>query len=306
MLTVNGIDITFAVTGATVEQQINSGAGSMSFSVTRSEAGKIFNGDEVELSVDGKTLFAGKVFSRSLSKDSAEITAVDSIRALKAVFPVLRVEQPAGGFIKTMLAMAAPELKMGVIEGPDTAVSEKRFERLSLSELIYRTLDEVKDSAGMYVLRDEGGAVCLRSDSSLKTDLVLDGANVLEINFQISAAEGCNYVKLTSNSIENALSASAVVSDADAIEKWGRCCYIAELDEKNPEQLMVSARSLLEKNSGEREKLSVTAVGDVRAMAGNIVFVDIDSAGAFWSRIISAEHSFSGKEYTMRLQLEKM
>ena len=42
---------------------------------------------------------------------------------------------------------------------------------------------------------------------------------------------------------------------------------------------MLSAAALLKQNSGEKEKLSVTAIGDVRAAAGNIVLVDIEPEG---------------------------
>ena len=303
MLRINGIDITDAVTVINLSQQVNAGAASMSFSVLKSLAGDIFNGDVAELSHDGKTLFVGKIFSRSISRDTAELTALDSLRGLKAVFPVIRKEQPAGEFIKTLAAMAAPEVKIGGIDSIQTILPEKQFERLSLIELIYRTLDEAE---GRYILRDEEGYVYLRNEQNLKTDLVLDGANLLEFKYENAAGDSCNYIKLISNSVQGALSAAAVASDADSISKYGRCCYIAETDEKNPEQLMLSAKNLLEKNSGEKQKLWVTAVGDARAIAGNLAFVDIDSVGRFWVRIISAEHVFEGKSYTVRLQLQQL
>ena len=303
MISINDIDITDAVTEASVSQQLNAGASIMNFSVMKAEAGKIFNGDTAAISYNGKALFVGRVFSRAISGDKAEISAMDSLRALKAVFPVMRAEQPAGDFIKILAALAAPELKIGHIENIAAVISEKRFERQPLIELIYRTLEEAE---GRYVLRDEAGVVCLKNEADLKTDLVLDGANVLEIKYQSTVGQSCNYIKLTSNSVENALSVSAVVSDNDSIAKYGRCCYIAELDEKNPEQLMLKAKNLLEQNSGEKQKLWLTAVGDTRAQAGNMVFVDIASVGSFWARITSAEHVFEGKTYTVMLQLEQL
>jgi len=303
MLKINGIDITDAVTGINLSQQVNAGAAVMSFSVLKSLAGDIFNGDTAELSHNGKTLFIGKIFSRSLSRDTAELTALDSLRGLKAVFPVTRKEQPAGEFIRTLAAMAAPEVKIGGLDSIQTVLDEKQFERLSLIELIYRTLDEAEAS---HVLRDEEGCVYLRNWQDLKTELVLDGANLLEFKYEKSAGDSCNYVKLISNSVQGALSAAAVASDPDSVSRYGRCCYIAEVDEKNPEQLMLSAKNLLEKNSGEKQKLWVTAIGDVRAIAGNLVFVDIDAVGRFWAQILSAEHVFEGKSYTVRLQLQQL
>jgi hypothetical protein len=219
---------------------------------------------------------------------------------------VLRAEQPASDFIKTLIALAAPEVKMGEIETIAALVCEKRFERISLLELIYRTIDELETETGKYVLFDEAGSVCLKNEKSLSTDLVLDGANVLELKYEHSAGQSCNYVKLTSNSVENALSASAVVSDGESIATFERYCYIAELDESNPEQLMLKAKALLEQNSGEKEKLSLTAVGDMRAKAGSLVFVNLDTAGRFWARIISAQHRFEGKRYTVTLQLQRV
>ena len=306
MLKINGVDVTDAVIEINVSQQVNSGAASMSFSVLKSLSTDILNGDTAELFHNGTSLFSGKVFYRSLSRDSAELTALDSLRGLKAVFPVVRKQQPVGEYIKTLAAMAAPEVRIGEMENIQTVVSEKQFEKLSLIELIYRALDEVGEDNGRYILRDEKGCLCLKNERNLKTNLVLDGANVLEFKYENAAGDSCNYIKLISNSAENALSAAAVASDPDSIARYGRCCYIAELDEKNPEQLMLSAKKLLEQNSGEKQKLWITAIGDVRAAAGNIVFVDIDAVGRFWARITAAEHIFEGKSYTVRLQLEQL
>ena len=194
-------------------------------------------------------------------------------------------------------------MKIGGIDSIQTVLDEKMFERLSLIELIYRTLDEAEAS---HVLRDEEGCVYLKNWQNLKTELVLDGANLLEFKYEKSAGDSCNYVKLISNSVQDTLSAAAVASDPDSVSKYGSCCYIAEVDEKNPEQLMLSAKNLLEKNSGEKQKLWVTAIGDVRAIAGNLVFVDIDAVGRFWAQILSAEHIFEGKSYTVRLQLQQL
>ena len=69
---------------------------------------------------------------------------------------------------------------------------------------------------------------------------------------------------------------------------------------------MLKAKKMLEQNSGEKQKLWLTAVGDARAQAGNIVFVDIASVGRFWAQVTAAQHIFEGKTYTVELQLQQI
>ncbi len=306
MLTVNGIDITGAATAAEIDERVNSGAAVLRFSVLKSEAHKFESGGKVIFSKGGRTIFAGRIFSKSILPDTAEIAAFDSVADLKTVLPVKRNAGRADSFVKEIFALTEDHVKTGEIDSCSTELAPNQYKNLSLLNILYRVADEVKESSGIFVLRDEAGVIAFRNENSLKCGYILDGKSVVGFDYKHSVDDAYNYVRLISNNSQMAYTDTAVAKNDEAIQKWGIRSFTKKVYEKNPQQLIASAMALLAEKCKEKESLTVTALGDPEVRAGCLIWCGIDGIGQFWARVLAAHHSFDGKSYFMRLELERI
>lgn len=306
MLTVNGSDITKAVIAAEISEKINSGAAVLSFSVLKSEAQKLKNGDEAVLLKDGHTVFIGKIFSRKINRDIAEISAFDSIANLKAVLPVKRNAGKVSKFIGEIFALASPYVRAGIIDECSAELVPNQYKNISLLNIIYKAIDEAGTAKGRFVLRDEGGTVAFRNEELLTNGYILNAKSVIDFDYSHSAEDCLNYVKLISNNVENAYTDTVVVKNELSIGKLGVRGITKKVYEKNPEQLAAMAKQLLLEKNKEKEQLVVTAIGDASVRAGCRIWCDLNGVGTFWARVVSSKHSFEGKSYFMRLELERI
>jgi len=305
MLTVNGIDITNAVAAVEIREHINSGAAVLKFSVLKSEAAKLKTSDEVKFSDKGKTVFSGKIYSRRINRDIAEIAAFDSLAELKAVLPVKRNPERADNFVKEVFALAAPYAKMGAVDSCDVLLKPEQYKTASLLNIIYHVAGEIELKGQKFVLLDEGEGISFRNADTLVTDAVLNGGNVIEFDYEHSVLDSYNYIKLETNSSEREYSQTAVVKDDASIKELGIRSITKKVYENNPEQLMDMAKDMLKQKSRHKETLFVTAVGDMTVRAGSRIWCDIDGAGKFWAYVVSLRHRLEGKSRIMYLELEK-
>jgi len=306
MLTINGSDITKAVITAVINEKVNSGAAVLKFLMLKSEAQKLKNGDRVVLSEKGYTMFSGKIFSRNISRDIAEISAFDSIADLKTVMPINRKAGNASIFIQEVFALAAPYVTTGTVDECDADLVPEQYKNVSLLNILYRVIGEVGVKKGRFVLRDENGTVVFRNEQSLACNTVLDGKRVIDFDYKHSAEDSINYVKLTSNSVEKGFTDTVVVKNDLSIATLGSRALIKKVYGKNLEQMTDLAKALIEEKGVETESLVVDAVGDVTVRAGCRIYCDLDGVGAFWARVCSSQHRFDGKSHFMKLEMERI
>lgn len=247
-------------------------AGKLTFTVVKDGIISFNEGAKVTLTVDGKDVFVGYVFTKTRNKDHhIQVVAYDQLRYFKNKDVYVYKNKTAS----ELVAMLADDYRLTVGTLEDTRYKiEKRVEDgQTLFDIVENALKITKDSTNkVYVLYDDAGRITLSDIQSMKLKTVIDEDTAEDFDYTSSIDEETyNYIKLVrENGEEGKREIAAIVKDDDKVAQWGRLQYYEKVsDEVN---LTSRAESLLRQYNHKTRSLRIKgALGDANVRAGCMV-----------------------------------
>lgn len=308
MLCAGGYDLSEVVFSVNCGERVNGGAAELTFWMPKSMSGRVENGDETVFSQGGTELFYGYVFAVEETERLIKVTALDSLRYLSAVMPLQREAETAAALTARAIMTAGGRTVAGVIEDNGVLLLKKRFDNMSLIKAIYHSISESEQTGGeRLILRDEGGKICLRRESSLILPLVL-GEESLATGYSRRleiADDAVNYVKITAENKAAGMRIAAIARNDAAIERWG---LISKTIKGNgePDRLLEQAGNILTQGCRQTERITVSAKGAPQVRAGCLLTLALPEQESFLARVTASHHMIRGESHTMRLELERI
>lgn len=287
--------------------------GKLTFSAVREKDGTpVFHeGARVTLSVDGKNVFCGYVFSRRWDKEGiVSITAYDQLRYFKNKDTYVYSGKTASQVLKMLAADFG--MKTKAIADTKYVIPSRVEDNETLFDIVENALDLTLQNTGrMYVLYDDFGAVTLKdiSDMYVKdNDEYLFFDESTAENFECSSGiDGNTYnqIKLTRENKKSGRREVFTSRSNENIKRWGVLQLYGKL--KNGENGRAKADSLLKLYNNRTRSLRLkNAIGDLRVRAGSMVGVSLGASESKKNEFMlveSARHFFRENEHLMELTL---
>lgn len=288
-----------------------SAPGKLTFNVVKDGRISFAEGAAVRLSVNGKKVFFGFVFTKKRDKKQIiTVTAYDQLRYLKNKDTKVYEGKTAAQLIK-MIANDY-ELSAGKLEDTGYVIKSRVEENVSLFEMIENALDlTMQNTKEMFVLYDDFGKLALKNIASMKVGekgsyLVIDGET--GENYEYSSSiddETYNRVKLTYDNEDTGKRDVYIAQDSRHINAWGMLQYFDTLSKG--ENGKEKADALLKLYNSRTRKLKITnAAGDLRVRAGSMVLVNLalgDMTLRNFMLVENARHVFKLGAHYMDLTL---
>lgn len=280
--------------------------GKLTFTAVQDEALKLEEGMPTALSVDGKNLFYGFIFTRKRGKDgTVSVTAYDQLRYLKNEDAVNYQDKTAGELIR----MLAEDFQLSCGEIADTGTIIKAYgeESVTLFDAILDALDETMQATGnLYILYDDFGKLTLKKAGDLQSHLLLDAETAEDYSYTSSIDSNTyNRIKLTYADKDAGKRSVFLTQDSGNIGKWGVLQYHEDLSSK--EGAAAKAEALLAYYNRVVRKLTFkNALGDPSIRAGSTVGVSLqldDMTIQNYMMVEKVVHTFSDNAHLMDLTL---
>ncbi|MDR1755251.1 MAG: hydrolase [Eubacterium sp.] len=292
--------------GVSWETERRGSPGKLSFNVLRDDFLKMEEGSAVGLSVDGKDVFHGNVFSRKFDKQlSISVTAYDQIRYLKNKDTIYYDNKTASDVIEMIAGDYG--IRLGDIEKTDFIISDRNEKNTSLLDIFYNALDlELTHAGKMFVLYDDYGKLCLKTPENMEVPICINEGTAENFDYNISIDnETYNKVKLIYEDSDSGGRAYYDAKDLDNIKKWGLLQYFESI--KKGEVGQTKANNLLKMYNAPTRSLKIkNVVGDVRVRAGSLVTVKLnlgDMAVDSKMLVEKCSHVWNESEHWMDLTL---
>lgn len=278
--------------------------GKLTFSAIYEKKYKVVEGNAVTVSVDGKNIFYGFIFTRKMQKDGVmEYTCYDQLRYLKNKDTIIYKKKTATQLIQFIAkkfnlrcgSIANTSHKMSAIEDNST-----------LFDMIQNALDETLQTTGvLYVLYDDVGKIQLKKASNMKVNSCLvDSETGENFTYQTSIDSGVyNQIKLIYENKEKASRDYYVKNNPGKINKWGVLQYLDKISDPSVGKL--KSQALLKLYCQVRRSLTISGVlGNVNVRAGSLVPVILDLQDikvANYMMVEKVTHEFRNHEHRMDL-----
>ena len=281
--------------------------GRLEFTYLRGSGIDIETGYVARLDIDGQTVFYGYVFSvRHQQHEQRRVVAYDQMRYM--LFEETYVFQNKTA--SQMLRMMAEDVGLSLGEIEDTGyVMNLAQENKKLLDIAYEALNTTLTSTRkLYTLYDDGGALCLKSLESMRTDLFLgDQSLVAGYDYETSIDEDTyNRVKIVKKNEQTGRWEVFIHQDSQNIARWGTLqLYQVAEETAGDAQIDSRAGALLKLKNRETQSLSLTGLGDLRARAGAGIYIGIKDEGIdSWFVIDEADHTFKDGLHEMKVKLK--
>ncbi len=280
--------------------------GKLTFSAVWDSALDIREGNAVQLSVDGKPLFFGYIFTRERGKSPiVKVTAYDQLRYLKNKDTVVYEGKTAS----QLLRMLAEDfrLNLGTVEDTGYTIESRVEENQTLFDMIQNALDETLTATGkLYVLYDDVGKLCLRNMENLKSQLLIDENGARDFSYSISIdRQTYDKIKLAYDNEKTGKRDVYIAQSGESINRWGVLQYFESL--KSPTGAQAKADALLNLYNRETRTLDLKDVlGDSAVRAGSAVGLYLSLGDMTVNRYLVAEkvkHKFSDNQHLMDVTL---
>ncbi|MDO4680900.1 MAG: hypothetical protein Q4A55_06610 [Aerococcus sp.] len=265
-------DITDQCYNITWKTSIMSQPSSLSFSMVRDPHVYLETGDIIELKIDGKGVFKGKIFVRSKDKEYHwSVTAYDGTRYLKNEDTLLFNASTASQRFETICQTQGLPFKVldrssynctPVIEDAHTYYS-------MLDDAITETRQH---GGGRFAYWDNYGTMeFFRLDRQVKGIVIGDESLMTNYRFQSSIENHANAVKVLRENKDKGQREIYQVSDDKNIRRYGKLQAVKKISdaELNASQLQDQAKALLKEKNYLEKTLTVNAVGETSLRAGN-------------------------------------
>jgi len=280
--------------------------GKLTFTVLKDSVANFTEGNPVRLTVDGKKMFYGFIFSKKRDKEQKiTVTAYDQLRYLQNKDTYIYAKKTASDVI-TMIA-ADFGLQLGEIEKTEYVIPSRVEDNTTLFDIIGNALDlELQNKKQMFVLYDDFGKLTLKSLEQMKVGLLIDDETGENFDYTSSIDDQTyNKVKLLFENEQTGKRDIYVVQDSNNINNWGILQYFDTL--KKGENGAQKAAALLSLYNAKTRKLKITkAFGDTRVRAGSMVVVKLALGDINVQNFMLVEkcvHTFNENEHWMDLTL---
>jgi len=280
--------------------------GKLTFTILKDSVANFTEGNPVRLTVDGKKLFYGFIFSKKRDKEQKiTVTAYDQLRYLQNKDTYIYSKKTASDVI-TMIA-ADFGLQLGEIEKTNYVIPSRVEDNTMLFDIIGNALDlELENKKQMFVLYDDFGRLTLKSLEQMKVGLLIDDETGENFDYTSSIDDQTyNRVKLSFENEKTGKRDIYVVQDSNNINNWGVLQYFDTL--KKGENGAQKAAALLSLYNAKTRKLKITkAFGDTRVRAGSMVVVKLALGDINVQNFMLVEkcvHTFNENEHWMDLTL---
>lgn len=297
ILTVSVRGIVMAVLAGASLRQTRDQAAVFTFEVLPEE--DFFEGDRVEASVDGTSVFCGFVFTKTRDEDGIiRVTAYDSLRYFKNRDTYVYEGKTAGELFRAVCRDHGIQNFRAEADGVALPLRVED-DRTLFDILAYAVRETEKKTGRHFVLRDECGCVTFRE--AKHCGAVLDGSNITGFSYTSSIDGSLNRVKTVTE--RDGVRLIRLVQDTESIRRVGLLQTVL----KQSEEDLDAARELLASKAGVRRNLKLTVCGDTRLIAGDLVTVrgvwgDVALDHDFFIR--SVTHTWDGRDHTASVTLE--
>jgi hypothetical protein len=264
-------------------------------------------GSPVRLRIDGKDVFRGYVFEKTRAeRDIIYVTAYDNLRYLKNKDTVLYRNKKYSDLLKMLIE----DYRLEAGDICDTGfVIEKKLDEGTLFDILANAADLTYLATGKkYVLLDDFGKICLRSEDAMATDLVFTADNIASFDYTSTIdKEVYNYVSLAVDSKQDGERKVYTKSDSNTA-LWGRLQYYKRITEELTEaQIKDKINDVLKRYSRKRRYLTLkNARGDIAVRGGSRVRVKLDLGDIVIDEMFECErvkHTFCGMHHLMDMAL---
>lgn len=285
-------------------------AGKLTFSVMRNSEFELSEGNMVTLSMDGKNVFRGYIFSMNRDKEGiVAVTAYDQLRYFKNRDTYVYSGKSAAQILK----MLADDMGMETGEITDTryVIPSRVEDNETLFDIVENALDLTLQNTGeMFVMYDDCGKISLKSVSEM---VVRDGDKYPVFdedcaeNFELSSSieDAFNQIKLVRENKKSGKREVFTAKSDENIKAWGVLQYFGKLGKD--ENGKAKAEALLKLYNAKSRGLELkNAVGDVRVRAGTMVGISLKESGidgVEFMLVENARHVFKENEHLMDLTL---
>lgn len=262
---------------------------------------KFGEGDAVRMTVDGKNFFFGFLFTyERVEKGKFRFTVYDVLRYLKSDDIFKMPKQTYSKALKKVLKRYG--LKAGTIENTKYVRKGKVYTGCVLDMLEdYRKA--TRSSKGVnYILYAKFDKVCLKPQSSMKTDYV----------FKLELMENFSYASSIDNDVYTVVKLYKTKGKKTSVytkttkaakKKYGRLTYIESTKLDSKSKIKRKLKSIAKAHKSPKKKLTLSGVFGLTAIrAGSGVTVKIREPGVIISKsmtVDSVTHRFKAGSHTM-------
>ena len=280
--------------------------GKLSFTIIKDNIIDFQEGNAVRLTVDGKNVFYGFVFTKKRDKQQhIEVTAYDQLRYLTNKDTYVYTNKTASEVVQ-MLA-ADFNLSLGTIERTGFRIASRVEDNSSLFDVIYNALDmELTNNKKMFILYDDFGRLTLKSLENMQVGLLIDEETGENFDYSTSIDDQTyNRIKLSFENKDTGRRDVFIAQDGQHINDWGILQYFDTLQEG--ENGIAKVNALLDLYNVKTRKLKIkSAFGDARVRAGCMIAIKLSLGDMNVQNFMLVEkcvHTFSESFHTMDLTL---
>lgn len=303
-------DISEAIYDISITSYIEDNAGKCTFKVIRLDGLAFWEGATISISIDGRGIFKGYIFTKSRDEDVEQIscTAFDQIRYLKnkdsKAFENMTSSQ--------IFAQLCNEygLNYKIVDSSSYICAPRSESDKYLYEMIKNALDDTLiNTSEWFIIRDNFGTLEHINTKSLDTGVVLgDKSGVTNLSYETSIDKKVyNQVKLYRDDSETGKHTVYIVKNSADIKEWGLLQLYKKVDENlNLAQIEQQATNMLKLYDNKSRELKFSnCLGNFDVCAGSFITVDIADIGdlSVYKKLLVIEctHKLKNNEHLMDL-----
>lgn len=252
--------------------------GKLTMTILNDESIKFDVGDCVRLTVGGVNFFFGFIFTfERIEVDQYKLTVYDVLRYLKSNDIFKMPKQTYTKALKTVLSRY--DLKAGTIANTKYVRKAKVFNGC-VFDMLEKYRSDTKKSKGInYILYADFNKVCLKAQSSMKTNYIMEAALMENYSYSSSIDDKVyTVVKLYKGSGKKTKVYTKTTTNAK--KKYGRLTYVEKTKLKSKSKIKKKLNTIAEAHDTPRKKLTLQGVfglTDLRAGCGvTVKLQDVD------------------------------
>lgn len=282
--------------------------GKVTFDLMKNSQLKPSDGDIIDVRLNGKGIFLGRIFKAKFRSNLWNITAYDKLRYLKSedtmVFNASSLDKRFEAIMKTM------SLPYKVLDRSSfncaAQIADIKTYYTMLNEAIIETRDEGNISFG---IRDNYGTIELFKHSRFETKTIIGDGSLVDdsgFEYELSIEDSANIVKLVLTEDDKTRTLRTETNQAN-INRWGGKLQITQqVDEadSNQAKLVSKTKDLLKKHGKAEETIKFSKlIGDSSFRAGITTTIQLEDINKNVKAIVTeCIHTFD-KVHQMSLEV---
>lgn len=299
-------------TGVQLTRGMNGVPAKLTFKVPKDDVLDFKEGNVLQFSVNGTTVFQGFVFVKDRDKDgSIKVTAYDQLRYLKNKDCYVYHDLTATQLLTNICADYG--LKTGELDNTQYVIANRIEDNKTLIDMINYALDQTliyTEKHALYHLYDDAGKIMLKHMDAMELDVYIDAESMQDYSYQTSIDKDTydvvKVVREAPGEQGKALVNTGLVTDADHMKEWGRLQYLMKPDSKTVNAMDRAKRIMTLKNRKTREIRLKKVIGDVRVRGGSLVYIAMDFGDVKLNNYMMVKdvtHNFDEGFHSMDLDL---